>query len=398
MQPKDILHKIMLELAYPDLMKFCLCSKTINNISDDERFWNRKALQDYLQPLPSAKQRYCNVATNNGYCFGSLVTKGALKAAIRNNESEIFKYYIHKCPKISDYIYWPDEDSDEQLDRLTDKIIAYTVTCCRAWTSEEQRLLELIISVNEIHPSNLTRGMHNAIASGNLNLIKYLMNCGVDITTLNLKEIAKNVIKHENIDVISYCLLMNLCPRDDMIEATISASKLNLLKFLIDEDDPDEMEYVLIKATEYNAFEIFCYALNYLELTEEIATNVLKWATNNGNMIITEHLLNIIKDCGIKFEKEPLIGFINLTCKSGSREMLKLLLNYAQHFKIKFNSSDLNIALNWIISRDNPDMLELFLSIARFDMNIILGSAARAKRYNIINYLKNDETTIISYL
>ncbi len=211
------------------------------------------------------------------------------------------------------------------------------------------------------------------------------MNKGVDITTLDPGAISEDVIHNEKTDVIAYCILMNLCTRDDIIDAAIKANKLKILKLLI-EDDIDEMEYILIKAVEYNASEVMTYALNHLELTRELASNTLKWSTNNGNLEITKYLLKIIQEQGITFEKEELIGFINLTCKSGSRDMLQLVLNYCE--KTKFSSNDLRFAMNWIITRDNLKLLKLFLQTTNFDRKMITASAIRSGKHNIINYMQ----------
>ena len=384
-QPKDVLYKIMSELSYPDLMRLALCSKKLNSLSDNESFWNRKTQKDYSKPLPTAKQRYCYIARNQGYYFGSKVTLKALRSAIDKDEKEIFKYYIHKCPTISEYIDETWEDYDEQLEELTETILAYMVTCCCGWTKEDQKLLGLIFDTNSIRAEHLNGAMYSAIKSGNLSIIKYLMNNGFNITTLDSGGVAKDIIDNENIDVISYCLLMNVCTREDIIDAAIRVNKVNILKTMI-EDEGEEMEYVIIKAAEYNAFEIIKYALNHIGLTYELAINALRWSTNNGNIIITEYLLNSIRERGITFEKEELIGFINLACKSGSREILQLLLDYCSG--LRFTPQDLNLAINWVINQDNLAMLKLLMQITKFDLKIISATAARSRKYNIVNYCK----------
>ncbi len=165
LQPKDVIFQIMCELSYPDLMKLCLCSKRLNDLSNNDALWNKKTQKDYRKPLPTAKQRYCYVAKTHGYYFGSKVTRKALKSVIRKDEKEIFKYYIQRCPIISEYIDRSNEDYVEQLEELTDTIVAYMVICCEAWTIDNQKLLDCIFSENIIKPINLIGAMHKAIKS-----------------------------------------------------------------------------------------------------------------------------------------------------------------------------------------------------------------------------------------
>lgn len=94
--PEDIMIEILLYFKYEELEPICLVSKRIYKIVNSYNFWNRKALFDFSEPLPSVRKLYTHIAQKHNLYYESKVPIAILHQMLEEKNTSLLKYYMQK--------------------------------------------------------------------------------------------------------------------------------------------------------------------------------------------------------------------------------------------------------------------------------------------------------------
>ncbi len=243
-----------------------------------------------------------------------------------------------------------------------------------------------------------------AVAAGNVDIVKYVWNLGVDVNELrdevisglwpeiaDTKEMEKRLGKYKYIDdpievaaekgypdVVKYLIEIGFHVTANVFEAAGKSGNLNLVKYLITPDVPEEQIVNILKGA------IEAGNINIVEfLDRDIPNNALLVAAKGGNIEMVEYLLN---NYDIDINED---NFVNAASESGNLELVKYFVKLGADPHL-----DEDFALVSAAASGNVDVLKYLVEL---NLNLEQGRnyatslsiIPAAKGYlNIIKYLE----------